>query len=156
MASQLQLGKMYARGDAVPRDSKLAAEWIRKAAKTGQPEPKTALAMLHLQDDEATRDPSQAEELLKEAAEGGDSAAAMQLGHLYSGKYAVVAEPEGAISWYTKAAEAGNVEAQYTLGMLHLIGRGVKVDFTKGANWIENSWRFYGLTVSVGNYVLHW
>jgi TPR repeat protein len=136
-ASQVQLGKMYAVGDGVPRDRKLATSWLEKAVQGGDPEAKTALAMLHLH--EAAWDPSRAEALLKQAAEGGHAAAAMELGHLYSGRYAVEAKSNDAVLWYTKAAEGGATEAQHTLGMLYLNGRGVQKNLSAAAHWIEKA-----------------
>ena len=85
-AAQVALGRVYAAGDGVERDWRLAADWFGKAVAKGDQEAKIALAMLHLHGDEAVRDSARAEELLRQAAKDGQADAALQLGHFYRGK----------------------------------------------------------------------
>ena len=103
----------------MPRDQKLAEEWLEKATQSGDSEAKTTYALFLLQHKPSFDSIAHAKNLLTEAAEAGHAQAALQLGNFFSGKFGGPVDLAQSVRWFTQAANAGNVEAQYALALIY-------------------------------------
>lgn len=114
------LGLFYAKGHGVPRDFKLAAEWMKKAEVAGDPDASGPAEMYaSMLDAEKKAKQGDAEAQAKLAA------ALMKLGgsldQAGSGK-----DYEESVAWAEKAAAQGNGEAMWVLALAYHHGRGVE------------------------------
>ena len=116
------LGLFYAKGFCVPRDFKLAAEWMRKAEAAGDDDA-TALVEMYtsMMEAEAKAKQGNAEAqavLAKGLMQLGNSLEQAGSGNDY----------KESVEWAQKAAAQGNAAAMWVLALAHHHGRGVKQD----------------------------
>ena len=74
---------------------------------------------------------------LKLAAENGNADAQFTYGSLYYGGCA--GNHREAAGWFQKAALQGHPLAQYYLGRCYFWGEGLRLDYTEGVRWLEES-----------------
>ena len=110
--AQRLLGIKYYKGDGVPKDASLAAEWLRKAANQGDPESQTILAAMYTLGDGVPKDAPQAVEWYRKAAEQGFAAAQLGLGLKYATGAGVPRNLVEAYKWTSLAAASGNSQAR--------------------------------------------
>jgi hypothetical protein len=127
--AQRWLGQMYATGATVTQNDSLAEEWVRLAARNGDPDAQ-ALVASH---DRGQRSDWGGESHIatESAAEGYDQAiadAAVWLGHVYLEGRGVPPNDTTAVHWLMVAARRGSPEAQTTLGLIYASGHGVARD----------------------------
>jgi len=101
---QLQVADRYARGEGVPQDPRLAADWYRKAAEKGNPDAQVRLADFYRDGKGVPRDMAQAVAWYQKAAELGDPAAQGTLGMLYSVGLGVPQDYFQSYYWFDLAA----------------------------------------------------
>ena len=114
------LGLFYAKGFCVPRDFKLAAEWMRKAEAAGDDDATPLVEMYtSMMEAEAKAKQGNAEAqavLAKGLMQLGNSLEQAGSGNDY----------KESVEWAQKAAAQGNAAAMWVLALAHHHGRGVK------------------------------
>lgn len=137
------IGRLYMRGDGVPKDSSKGLEWLLKAVAVrdmggGDEE---GLAEVNIGDiyyfgDEdggkVEQDHVKALEWFRRGAEKGYSEAQRKVGCFYElGQGGLEQDSAQAAEWFRKAAKKGNTIAMLNLGALYEEGRGVPQDYAK-------------------------
>lgn len=134
--AQAKLGTMYANGDGVAPDAKLAEKWLKKAADKGNNEARYQLGMLYLSGKLDKIDFKKAIKLISQSAQGGNDAAQFELGECYAKGYGVDRDEQTALRWFIQAGLAGNRDAQLRLMNMYANGTGgVARDLTKSLEW---------------------
>ena len=133
--AQEELGLLYAFGDGVPQNWKMAADWIGKAAAQGDALATRNLAVLTYLGVGVPRDVRKAVQLFRRAAEAGLPTAEASLGAAYANGIGVPQDWAKALFWTRKAADAGDEVAQAHLGMSYDFGLGVTADPREAARW---------------------
>ncbi|WP_160194696.1 tetratricopeptide repeat protein [Devosia riboflavina] len=117
------LGELYLTGARnMPKDVPLAAEYLERAAATGDLWGKFQLALLLIDGNGVDRDLEQAVELLEEVSQTGDPWVLITLGDLYA--KGLVPPAEKAIPYFEKAAATGNTAALTRLAQAYQTGLG--------------------------------
>ena len=137
--AQLRLGKRYLNGNAVPKDSKEAVKWFRKAAEHGLAEAQLALADCLYDGIGTETNHATAVEWFRKAAEQGSVRAQYNLGGCYYSGRGVEQNYAKAVEWCRKAAEQGYARAQYNLGGCYYSGRGVEQNYAKAVEWYRKA-----------------
>lgn len=121
--AQYYLSGLYARGEGVPKDEKLALSWLTKAAGNGYAAAQFNLANQYFQGKGGVaQDFVEARDWWTLAAEQNLNKAAFNLGSLYYQGKGVDRNMQEALSWYRKAADMGSVEAKVVLAKLEESG----------------------------------
>jgi len=148
--AQWQLGRMYAKGDGVPRNDLRAFEYFGRIANSHaddspySPEARlvasafVALAQYYLDgipNSDVKADPTRARELLSYAASYfGDPEAQYSLGRLYLD--GIPRDPRQAGRWLALAANKGQHQAQAVLGHMLFKGEHVPRQAARGLMWL--------------------
>jgi hypothetical protein len=133
--AQYSLGVMYAKGQGVPQDDKIAVKWYQLAAEQGHAPAQHNLSVMYYGGNGVPQDYKIAVKWLKLAAEQGITIAQNNLGWMYQIGQGVPQNYKTAVKWYQLAAEQGNVDAQSNLGMMYAKGQGVAQDFKTAVKW---------------------
>ena len=122
------LAHAYEKGEGVPRNDRLAAGWLLKAALQGRAEAQLRLGTLFENGRGVPRDQTCAALWFAEAARGGLRAGqfAYALRLLEGG--GVPEDPAEAFGWFEKAADQGSAYALDMMGHMLQEGRGVQAD----------------------------
>ncbi len=141
-AAQVAVGEIYAAGNGVARDYKLAAEWYRKAADKGDTNAELHLAALYRDGGQGfARDMAQAAAWYQKAAEQGDVGAQGTLGTLYSVGQGVAQSYVEAYYWLDLAASVkGPKQAQYAANR-QMMGIHITADELAGIQDREAAWK---------------
>jgi len=134
--AQVQLGRLYAKGEQVTNSYTEAAKWYAKAAEQGDAEGRLALGELLEAGQGVRRDLPKAITLYRLAAEQGCAGAQYTLGFLYEAGRGVPGDQVAASRWFLLAAEQGDPLAQYDLGQRYDLGVGVAVDHIEAYKWL--------------------
>ena len=132
--AEYELGARYSEGRAVPRDMKLAAQWLEKAADRGLAPAQYRLASLYEKGIGVTQDKAKAKSLYTQSAEAGNPRAMHNLAVMLADgdghpDYA------GAAVWFRKAANYGVHDSQYNLAILLARGLGVQQSLVQSYQW---------------------
>jgi len=136
-AGQFKLGKMYDKGEGVPRDQALALSWYRKAAEQGYPAAQLLLGIIYDQAIGVPQDYSLALLWYRKAAEQGYAKAQYNLAAMFDAGLGTPQDYQLAADWYLKAAEQGFAKAQYNLGSMYFSGEGVHKSNVKAWMWLQ-------------------
>lgn len=126
------LGLMSFNGQGVKRDTRAAAELLRRPAEAGDTTAQAALALCHMYDNDrstANEWARKAFDRLAEKADKGDEYAAYTLAVFYREGCGVAQDMAEAQRWYAAAAEKDYTPAQTSLGLLRAHGIGGKQDY---------------------------
>ncbi len=129
---QTRIGWRYDRGDDVPKDESIAAEWFTKAAEQGDEQASLILANYYVHGTGVEKDLRKAKLLLSGPAESGAPIAQRMLGQIYIGEENF----SEASHWISKAAEQGDSAAQAILGSIYFDGKGVPKNFSTAYKWL--------------------
>jgi TPR repeat protein len=114
------LGLLHLDGDGVPRDARVAAAWLRRAAEQRSGFAQYTLAgLLESGDEGVPADLEAAAAWYRMAADGGYGLAQLALGRLFEDGRVVARDVRQAAVWYRRAADQDLVEAQIRLGALY-------------------------------------
>ena len=141
--AQNKIGRMYALGHGVPKDSRAAAEWFLKAAEQGVAEAQGMLGYMYLVGEGAPQSNGNAYEWFRKAAAQGDAMAQYNLGVMLGGNGAKE-DPAAAARWMRKAATQGHRYAQSKLADFYSEGKGVEKDLVL-------AYAIYELSAKSGN-----
>jgi uncharacterized protein len=109
--AQYNLGRMYARGEGVPKDPAEAVKWYRKAADQGQASAQINLGKMYANGEGVPKDASEAVKWYRKAAEQGIDTAQYGLGLMYALGEGVPKDYVEAYRWANLAAGAGYAKA---------------------------------------------
>ncbi len=118
VASQYNLGVLYARGLGVQKDYKEAAAWYRRAAEQNQAQAQYSLANLYALGRGMKANYAEAAYWYRRAADQGLPQAQYNLGLLLENGRGIERDPQEAIQWYHSAAGWGLAQAQEKLAKL--------------------------------------
>lgn len=130
------LGRIYAEGLGVGRDTAAAFKWYTKAAELGDKEGAFALGLLYAQGEGVERNYTEAAKLFEAVARTGHPLANYNLGLLFLRGQGKPENPQRAFAHMQYAAEKGIVAAQYDLGTLYTTGTGTDHNAFEAAKWI--------------------
>ena len=134
-SAQLNVALLYAKGQGVPQDFKLAADWCRNAAYQGVPQAQLKLGLLYDNGRGVAQDYAQAAEWYRKAADQGVAEAQFNLAYMYAKGQGVLQDYPQAMALYRKAAAQGVAQAQLNIGLMYQNGRGVPQDFVRAHMW---------------------
>ena len=134
--SQVELGRLYAKGDGVTNSYAEAAKWFQRAAAQTNSEALLALGELYEAGQGVPKDLDQAVKLYRQAAESGNADAQYTLAFMFESGKGVRQSHVEAAKWFQRAAEQGQVLAQYDLGQRYNLGVGVAADRVEALKWL--------------------
>ena len=134
--SHTLIGRIYAEGFGVPKDTASAAKWYARGAELGDIESAFALGVLHAQGAGVAKSYPDAARYFETAALKGHSLANYNLALLFLKGEGKPFNPNRAFSHMRYAAEQGVIAAQYDLGTLYATGEGVEPNAFEAALWI--------------------
>ena len=136
-AAQYDLAVRYADGRAVPRDSKISAQWFEKAATKGSAPAQYRLGAIYERGMGVTRDPVLARLWYQRAADRGNARAMHNLAVLYAEGTDGKPNYSDAVIWFRKAAEFGVRDSQYNLAILYARGLGTGQNLVESYVWFS-------------------
>ena len=116
-SAQGKLGKMYASGDGLPQDYKVAAVWFERAAIQGLPSAQNDIGALYHAGRGVSQDFEKAAVYYGLAAQQGSGYAALNMGGLFYMGQGVQRDLAQAAYWFTLAANSDDSSAS-KLGLL--------------------------------------
>jgi TPR repeat protein len=151
--AQYSIGRMYVKGQGVPKDDAEAVKWFRKAneqskalkaynsgdfalafktfqplAAQGQVMAAYILGLMYANGQGVTENYVEALKWLQKAAEQGEAKAQFSVGVIYSKGFGVPQNYAEAFKWYRRSADQGYAIAQYNLGAMYAKGEAVTAD----------------------------
>ncbi len=136
-AAQFELGVRYAEGRGLPRDLKLAAQWLEKSAQQNNAPAQYRLATLYEKGLGVTRDANVAINWYRRAATAGNIRAMHNLAVMIAENTDGKPDYDDAAFWFRKAAEFGVRDSQYNLAILYARGLGVQKDLSQSYIWFS-------------------
>ncbi len=130
--AQFQLGRLYFRGEAVPKDYPKAFALIQKAAAQGHAEAEGTMGLFYSGGLSVPKDEVKAVAWFQKGADKGVAKAQFNLGQmLLTGRGVARDEPAGLV-WIQRAADQGLTEAVAAQGEAYFFGKsGQPQDFAK-------------------------
>ncbi|MBO7244461.1 MAG: sel1 repeat family protein [Alphaproteobacteria bacterium] len=137
------LGKMYAKGEGVPKDLAMAVEYYKKAESAYNIDAAYELAQILLDDAVDPSDPKFETGLgyLKRAAYAGQADALYQLGELFAEGKKVEKSYQNSFGYYLMSALRGHAGAQFKLAAHYYNGLGTPQDYENALKWLSRSAR---------------
>ena len=137
--AQAALGRMYWRGEGVPKDATKAFEWYEKAAAQGDGNAQTVVGWMYLRGEGVPKDSAKAFEWNQKAVAQGNAQGQNAFGAMYELGEGVPKDAAKAREWYEKAATQGLAEAQVNLGRIFQRGEGVPKDSAKAVEYYQKA-----------------
>lgn len=122
------LGRLYSKGELLPKDTAKAIPYLMMAAQQDNPFALYLLGKLYLAGEGLEQDPAKGLSLLERSFALGNQTAAYLLGKTYAKGELVPKDMEKALPYLFSAANAGNQFALYQLGRIYFYGDGVLPD----------------------------
>ncbi len=117
--AQNNLGRMYARGEGVPRDDAEAVRWFRKAAERGYAKAQYNLGTMYHKGEGVPQDHAEAVRWYRKAADQGYAEAQNNLGVMYREGWGVLQDYVRAHMWYSIAAENFWLGAKHEMAVMN-------------------------------------
>ena len=137
--AKYRLGKMFLRGEDVPKNTVYALRWLEESVSEGNQYAEYLLGKTLLRDDDVEQDLLRAEDLLRRSSNQGNRYASYTLGKtLLNGKLLLQDIPE-AIRLLTDSADKGCAAAQYQMGKLLYRGEVIQQDVTRAIDYLEKA-----------------
>ena len=145
LGAQVEIAQRYLEGRTVPRDPKVAADWLQTAADAGSPFANFRLGALYEKGVGVAKDAAKARTLYTVAADAGNARAMHNLAVLYA-QDGGQGKPDynAAIDWFRKAGAYGIRDSQFNLGVLYGRGLGLGQD-------LAQSWLWFSLAARQGD-----
>jgi len=135
--AQLDLGRIYGRGQSVPSDEAEAVHWTRLAANQGSATAQYNLAIMYFNGQGVVQDFERAAYYTRLAAERGHADAQYSLGFLYYTGQGAPQDYSEAAYWFGLAAEQGVAVAQASIATMYENGIGVEQDYSEAVHWFR-------------------
>lgn len=137
--AKYRLGKMFLRGEDVPKNTVYALRWLEESVSEGNQYAEYLLGKTLLRDDDVEQDLLRAEDLLRRSSNQGNRYASYTLGKtLLNGELLLQDIPE-AIRLLTDSADKGCAAAQYQMGKLLYRGEVIQQDVTRAIDYLEKA-----------------
>lgn len=137
--AKYMLGKLYLRGEDVPKQMLHALHWLESAVKDDNPYAEYLLGKTFLKGVDIERDTERAESLLRRSAEQGNKYAAYTFGKAYLDGDVLAQSIDEAVRLLNLSASKGFAPAQFILGRLLYKGEVVPKDIKKVAEWLDRA-----------------
>jgi len=128
VGAQYALGRMYARGEGVPKDTDQARNWFSKAKTQGN-----ALKAYN------SGDFATALRIYRPLADNGQVLAEYIIGLMYANGQGVPENYGEAVKWLQKAAEQGEAKAQFSVGVIYFKGLGMPKNPAEASKWYRRA-----------------
>lgn len=137
--AKYRLGKMFLRGEDVPKNVDYALLWLEKSADEDNPYAEYLLGKTLLKGEDTKQDLIRAESLLRRSSEQHNKYASYTLGKaLLDGNMLIQDIPE-VVRLLTESADSGFLPAEYLLGKLLYHGEVVERDIGKALLYLERA-----------------
>ena len=137
--AKYMLGKLYLRGEDVPKQMLHALHWLESAVKDDNPYAEYLLGKTFLKGEDIERDTERAESLLSRSAEQGNKYAAYTLGKAYLDGDILAQNIDKAVRLLNLSASKGFAPAQFILGRLLYKGEVIPKDIKKAVEWLDRA-----------------
>lgn len=137
--AKYRLGKMFIRGEDVPKNIDYALRWLGESVSEGNQYAEYLLGKTFLRGEDVDQDLPRAELLLRRSSDQGNRYASYTLGKmLLDGELLLQNIPE-AIRLLTDSADKGFAAGQYQMGKLLYRGEVVPQDVSRAIEYLERS-----------------
>ena len=137
--AKYRLGKMFLRGEDVPKNIDYALRWLEESVSEGNQYAEYLLGKTFLRGENVDQDLPRAELLLRRSSDQGNRYASYTLGKtLLDGELLLQNIPE-AIRLLTDSADKGFAAGQYQMGKLLYRGEVVPQDVSRAIEYLERS-----------------
>ena len=137
--AKYRLGKMFLRGEDVPKSIDYALRWLEESVSEGNQYAEYLLGKTLLRGEDVEQDLPRAESLLRRSSDQGNRYASYTLGKtLLDGEILLQDVPE-AIRLLADSAEKGFVAGQYQMGKLLYRGEVVPQDIVRAIDYLERA-----------------
>lgn len=137
--AKYRLGKMFLRGEDVPKNIDYALRWLEESVSEGNQYAEYLLGKTFLRGEDVDQDLPRAELLLRRSSDQGNRYASYTLGKtLLDGELLLQNIPE-AIRLLTDSADKGFAAGQYQMGKLLYRGEMVPQDISRAIEYLERA-----------------
>lgn len=133
--SQLNMGGLFFKGQAVEQDYAEAAKWFLLSARQGNAQAQFNLGMMYDTGQGVMPDHAQAVQWYRLAAMQGLASAQLNLGMAYAEGQGILQNETEAVKWFRLAAVQGEAQAQFNLGVMYAKGQWVTPDLVESYHW---------------------
>lgn len=137
--AKYMLGKLYLRGEDVPKQMLHALHWLESAVKDDNPYAEYLLGKTFLKGEDIERDTERAESLLRRSSEQGNKYAAYTLGKAYLDGDVLAQSIDEAVRLLNLSASKCFAPAQFILGRLLYKGEVIPKNITKAVEWLDRA-----------------
>lgn len=123
--AKFKLGLLYANGQGVPQDEKIACSYFESAANLGHSMSQYNTGQCYFFGKHGSQDISYALWWFNKSANKGNVEAMNKLGYIYQSDTNGRRDYQAALKWFRKSAEEGNSDGQFGLAYMYLRGEGV-------------------------------
>ena len=132
-------GKLYLKGEDVPKQLLHALHWLESAVKDDNQYAEYLLGKTFLKGEDIERDTERFESLLRRSVDQGNKYAAYTLGKAYLGGDILAQNIDEAVRLLNLSASKNFAPAQFILGRLLYKGEVVPKDIKKAAEWLDRA-----------------
>ena len=137
--AKYRLGKMFLRGEDVPKNTEYALRWLEESVSEGNQYAEYLLGKTLLRGEDVEQNIQRGEKLLRRSSNQGNRYASYTLGKtLLDGKLLLQDIPE-AIRLLTDSADKGFAAAQYQMGKLLYRGEVIQQDIARAIDYLERA-----------------
>lgn len=133
------LGKLYLKGEDVPKQMLHALHWLESAVQDDNQYAEYLLGKVLLKGDDVERDTERAESLLRRSSEQGNKYAAYTLGKAYLNGDILTQNIDEAVRLLNLSASKGFAPAQFILGRLLYKGDVVQKDIVAALKYLDRA-----------------
>lgn len=137
--AKYMLGKLYLRGEDVPKQMLHALHWLESAVQDDNQYAEYLLGKTFLKGEDIERDTERAESLLRRSVDQGNKYAAYTLGKAYLDGDILAQNIDEAVRLLNLSASKNFAPAQFILGRLLYKGEVVPKDIKKAAEWLDRA-----------------
>ena len=137
--AKYMLGKLYLRGEDVPKPMFHALHWLESAVQDDNQCAEYLLGKTFLKGEDMERDTERAESLLRRSAEQGNKYAAYTLGKAYLDGDILAQSIDEAVRLLNLSASKGFAPAQFILGRLLYKGEVTPKDIRQAVRWLDRA-----------------
>ena len=137
--AKYRLGKMFLRGEDVPRNVDYALRWLEDAVADGNQYAEYLLGKTFLRGEDVEKDTARGEDLLKRSSDQGNRYAKYTLGKAYLEGQPLLQDIPEALRLLTESADSGFAPAQYQLGKLLHQGEVMPQDLERAIEYLERA-----------------
>jgi len=139
-AAQFELGRRFADGNGILKDSSEAVDWWQKAAVQGFPPAEYDLGLAYGRGDGVPKDAEQGIKWCRMAADAGLPVAQEFIGALYALPHSSLKQDYAqAFKLFKAAADQGYPHAEYLLALCYRDGKGTETNINESILWLQRA-----------------